>query len=203
MAIVTNHANRKLRGKLVDRGKPCLYLGPAENHAGDVHRFLNLATKRIVHSRDVIWLNKVYGEWKSLPVRILPADPTDHHESEPNIKQEEDNENEDGSGNIDPNDTQEPDLDTDQNVDSDAINPKVACAMQCLGGFFNPEAQQIADRARNAATPQIPNAETSEETSDSQAGREVVNAIFERCMLDRLDVPKGFCFYGNRFSSEN
>jgi hypothetical protein len=41
-------------------------LGAAPNHAPDVFRFLNLATNKVIVSRNVIWLNKCYGDWKKL-----------------------------------------------------------------------------------------------------------------------------------------
>ena len=55
---------KKIRGKLENRGIPVMYLGRARNHAGDTHRFLNLQTELVLISRDVIWLNKVYGDYK-------------------------------------------------------------------------------------------------------------------------------------------
>ena len=33
-----------------------------KNHTGDVHRLLNMETKRVVFSRDVRWLNQDYRE---------------------------------------------------------------------------------------------------------------------------------------------
>jgi hypothetical protein len=66
IGIVETNKNRRIKGKLTDRGKPCMYLGQAENRAGDVYRFLDLETTRTIMSRDVIWLNKLYGEWKNI-----------------------------------------------------------------------------------------------------------------------------------------
>lgn len=66
IGIVEINKTRKIRGKLEDRGRPCMYLGQARNHADDVYRFLDLTTNRIILSRDVIWLNKMYGEWKGM-----------------------------------------------------------------------------------------------------------------------------------------
>ena len=43
-----------------------MYLGRAPKHAGDVYQFLNLATNRVIVSRDAIWLKKVYGDYKEL-----------------------------------------------------------------------------------------------------------------------------------------
>ena len=42
-----------------------MFLGYAKNHTGGTLRMLNLRTKNIVLNRDVIWLNKTYGEYVS------------------------------------------------------------------------------------------------------------------------------------------
>ena len=55
---------KQIKGKLEDRGIPAMYLGRARDHAGDTFRFLNLETELVLISRDVIWLNKVYGDYK-------------------------------------------------------------------------------------------------------------------------------------------
>ena len=57
MAVVAIHEGKKMRSKLDNRGKTCMFVGYAEDHAGDVYRFLNIHTKRIIMSRDVRWLN--------------------------------------------------------------------------------------------------------------------------------------------------
>ena len=64
IAILTDHT--KIRGKLSDRGKPAFFLGYCENHAEATYKFLNLTTNKAVTSRDVIWLNKNYADWKGL-----------------------------------------------------------------------------------------------------------------------------------------
>ena len=71
----------KIQAKSKDRGTPMIYVGPAFDHAADVHRFLNPATKRVIQSRDVSWLGQTYGEWKGLkdplsdePVMRLPTE---------------------------------------------------------------------------------------------------------------------------------
>ena len=55
-----------VKGKLEDRGTPCIFLGYAAQHAGDVYRMLSLTTNKIRLSRDVTWLNKSYGEYKGI-----------------------------------------------------------------------------------------------------------------------------------------
>ena len=61
---------KKIKGKLENRGLPVMYLGRARNHAGDTHRLLNLQTELLIISRDVIWLDKVYGEYKKTKVSV-------------------------------------------------------------------------------------------------------------------------------------
>ena len=62
MAVVKT--TKSIKGKLENRGIPAMYLGRARDHAGDTYRFLNLETELILITRDVIWLNKVYGDYK-------------------------------------------------------------------------------------------------------------------------------------------
>jgi hypothetical protein len=37
----------------------------ANNHAKDVYRMLNLETNRVLLTRDIIWLKKMYKAWKA------------------------------------------------------------------------------------------------------------------------------------------
>jgi hypothetical protein len=53
-----------IQGKLTNRGTPCMFMGYSINHAHDVYRMLNIETKNIINSRDIIWMNKVYKDWK-------------------------------------------------------------------------------------------------------------------------------------------
>jgi hypothetical protein len=39
-----------------------MFVGHADQHAGDVHRLLHLSTFKVVESRDVQWLGKSWGE---------------------------------------------------------------------------------------------------------------------------------------------
>jgi hypothetical protein len=49
-----------------------MYVGRPKNHSGDTYRFMNLATRKIVHSRDAVWMNRVYGEWKGFSKPVMP-----------------------------------------------------------------------------------------------------------------------------------
>jgi hypothetical protein len=66
IAIITD--NKKIKGKLADRGKACMFLGYSESHTGDTYNFLDLSTWKSVMSRDVIWLGKNYADWKGICV---------------------------------------------------------------------------------------------------------------------------------------
>ena len=41
-----------------------MFVGYADNHAGDVYRFLNIHTKRIIMSRDANWLNIIWKHYR-------------------------------------------------------------------------------------------------------------------------------------------
>ena len=70
MAVIAIHEGKKMRSKLDNRGKTCMFTGYAEDHAGDVYSLLNIHTKRIIMSRDVRWLNKI---WKHYRVKSIYA----------------------------------------------------------------------------------------------------------------------------------
>ena len=55
---------QKIQSKLKDKGTPMLYLGPAPNHAKDVCRMFNIDTRKAVVTREIVWLDTMYGTWK-------------------------------------------------------------------------------------------------------------------------------------------
>ena len=48
MAAIAIHEGKKMRSKLDDREKTCMFVGYADDHSRDVYRFLNIHTKRII-----------------------------------------------------------------------------------------------------------------------------------------------------------
>jgi hypothetical protein len=66
LAVVGYHHNRKVRSKLADRGRVCVSIGTADQHPIDTYRFFDLQTQRIIVSRDVAWMGKMYGPWKGI-----------------------------------------------------------------------------------------------------------------------------------------
>jgi hypothetical protein len=67
----------KIQAKLSNRGTTCMFVGYTEHHSRDVYRMLHLTTNSIINSRDIIWLNKTYGEWKNNKTTIFTAEDHD------------------------------------------------------------------------------------------------------------------------------
>jgi hypothetical protein len=58
----------KIQAKLSNPGTTCMFVGYTEHPSRDVYRkyrVLNLTTNSMINSRDIIWFNKTYGEWKN------------------------------------------------------------------------------------------------------------------------------------------
>jgi hypothetical protein len=108
IAIVNDYKKRKMRGKLDDRGRPCIVLGRAENHHRDVYRFLSLETGKIIRSRDTLWLNQQYGNLS----QDAPKDEEAGREPETEVDRIEV---------VDENDN--------------PVKPKLASTLRKLGGF--------------------------------------------------------------------
>ena len=53
--------------KMEERGITCMFVGYAKQHAGDCYEMLNLQTNRVLITRDVLWLNKMYFSDNSAP----------------------------------------------------------------------------------------------------------------------------------------
>ena len=64
MAVIAIHQGKKMRSKLDDRGKTCMFVGYADDHSRDVYRFLNIHTTRIIISKDVRWMNIIWKHYR-------------------------------------------------------------------------------------------------------------------------------------------
>ena len=64
MAVIAITDGKKMRSKLDTRGRTGIFVGYANDHAGNVYRFINIQTKQIIVSRDVQWLNSFWKEYK-------------------------------------------------------------------------------------------------------------------------------------------
>ena len=72
--------------KLEPKGRTCMMLGYAENHSGAVYRLLNLETNKIVLSRDVQWMEKMWDEHMKVK-RILPLQDYQEDDEEEEVKE--------------------------------------------------------------------------------------------------------------------
>ena len=65
MAVIAISDGKKIRSKLDTRGRTGIFVGSADDHAGNVYRFINVHTKKIILSRDVQWLNSFWKQCKT------------------------------------------------------------------------------------------------------------------------------------------
>jgi hypothetical protein len=77
VGIVQDGALGKIKSKLTNRGFPAIFISYPPNHSHDVFQFLVLSKRSIITSRNVVWLNKTYGDFMQIPVseRSLYIDP--------------------------------------------------------------------------------------------------------------------------------
>jgi hypothetical protein len=66
MAIIARHSDKKIRSKLSDREKTVMFVGYSDIHEKDEYQFINIATKKTMFSRDVIWLNITYSQYMGI-----------------------------------------------------------------------------------------------------------------------------------------
>ena len=62
MAVIAISYGKKMRSKLDIRRRTGIFVGYADDHAGNVYRFINIETKQIILSRDIQWLNSFWKE---------------------------------------------------------------------------------------------------------------------------------------------
>jgi hypothetical protein len=53
-----------IQGKLKNRGSTCMFAGYSVDYENDAYRTLNLNSKRIIQTRDAVWLGKYYNDWR-------------------------------------------------------------------------------------------------------------------------------------------
>ena len=64
MAVIAISDGKIMRSKLDTRGRTGIFVGYADDHTGNVYRFINIQTKKIILSRDVQWLNSFCKQYK-------------------------------------------------------------------------------------------------------------------------------------------
>ena len=61
----------KTQPKPSDRGTTCMFIGYAHDHDGDVYQMWNSSTNRVLTTRDVIWLHRMYYPSKEKPETVI------------------------------------------------------------------------------------------------------------------------------------
>ena len=187
IAIVEYNKTRKIRAKLADRGRACVYLGIADDHSAQVHRFLNLDTNHIVLSRDVIWLNKSYGDWKGLTVNHVVQTNNNQFNNEDseeeyihwmkdnniNINEQTENEQdkEEEDTNVKSENSQESSESSEESIQPIIPNARLMGEMRNLGTFYNEEANKKIEELLT---------DQGRETSDEESA----NVLLDRKSID-------------------
>ena len=65
VAVIAISDGKKMRSKLDTRGRTEIFVRYADDHAGNVYRFINVQMKKIILSRDVQWLNSFMKQYKT------------------------------------------------------------------------------------------------------------------------------------------
>jgi hypothetical protein len=107
-----------------------MFMGYSINNAHDVYRMLNIETKKMINSRDIIWMNKVYKDWKDRKDKKKSEVDDDDDAVEPKIQE----------ANKTQMEVQEEEvLDVQKRA-------KVYRNLRQLESSFNPEAAEILER---------------------------------------------------------
>ena len=114
MAVIAISDGKKMRSKLDTRGRTGIFVGYADDHAGNVYRFINIQTKKIILSRDIQWLNSFWKEYKKrkddskkLIDEFYSHDEDDQTQEESETEEPKENEIEETKDSGDGNNTEE------------------------------------------------------------------------------------------------
>ena len=114
MAVIAISDGKKMRSKLDTRGRTGIFVGYADDHAGNVYRFINIQMKKIILSRDIQWLNSFWKEYKKrkddskkLIDEFYSHDEDDQTQDESETEEPKENEIEETKDSGDGNNTEE------------------------------------------------------------------------------------------------
>ena len=114
MAVIAISDGKKMRTKLDARGRTGIFVGYADDHAGNVYRFINIQMKQIILSRDIQWLNSFWKEYmkrrddsKKLVDEFYSHEEDDQTQDESETEEPRENEIEETKDSGDGNNTEE------------------------------------------------------------------------------------------------
>ena len=112
--MIVRSDGKKMRSKLDTRGQTEIFVGYADDHAGNVYRFNNNQMKKIIISRDIQWLHSFWKEYKrkkddskKLVDEFYSHDEDDQTQEESESKEPKENEIEETKDSGDGNNTEE------------------------------------------------------------------------------------------------
>ena len=77
-------SNKVGKTKLDPRGCINMFVGYSLDHPADTCHFINLSTERIIHSRDVKWLDKTWGQYCKVPTKDVVQEEIEIHKENEN-----------------------------------------------------------------------------------------------------------------------
>ena len=114
MTVIARSDGKKMRSKLDTRGKTGIFVGYADDHAGNIYRFINIQMKKIILSRDTQWLNSFWKEYKkrkgdskNLIEEFYSHDENDQTQEESETEEIKESETEETKNSGDGNNTEE------------------------------------------------------------------------------------------------
>jgi hypothetical protein len=71
--IGITYNNQKIKGKLDNRGYPCMFIGYTDDHASNVYVLFNLNKQAIFMSHNVVWLHKLFHQHMKTKSVLIPG----------------------------------------------------------------------------------------------------------------------------------
>ena len=110
VGIVTFRKGKIGKSKLENKGRHCIFVGYALEAPFKTYKMFDLRTRKIIISRNVKWINKMYGEWKGNKIK----------DSKIKFEEIEDEANENGSTDNE-NESNDDDKDTETDENEKAV----------------------------------------------------------------------------------
>jgi Reverse transcriptase (RNA-dependent DNA polymerase) len=211
---IINNGN-KIQGKLNNKGFPAMFIGYPEDHTSNVFQFINLETQSLILSRNVTWIEKMYGDYRNKTEEetsgFLIIDELE--EDKENQDDDTNNENEpvENEGNQNENDSDDSD---DDDEDGNAPKTRISGlqrALNNLNTFYNPTTEQAnICRALIAnihdGNPEPKNYHEVKNSKDWKHWWQAMSTEFKNMedkkvwtIISKSDLPSGRKLIGNRW----
>jgi hypothetical protein len=187
MVVVANRNN--VKAKLDDRGKTCIWLGYAKDHAIGTYRVYNPKTNKVLLTRDVTFLRESHNDWvaEEEPTLVLEIEnEVDAPVATANPVSTINDADDDEDGDIPPlvnyvTDSEDESDDEQEVVASPVttVNQEVFREMRKLSTSYNPDANVIAQQGRVTR---------SSVNTDNESGRDSTVTELANLLIDVATV---------------